>query len=289
MTVSPKPRPKTATADDRDGDRCRGRPAGHRHEGSRARHQPDQRHEPERDPADGEARHERADGGRGGEGAEHHLLLVRAAVEDPVDEDGRRRRWPWRTRSPSAARRAPPRRTRRWRNSRTSRNGSRRRSPPMTVSPSPTTAIATRTAITVVVGTPSTSVPAGLPSNVSADEPGPEPDGERDRSGQIHPGRVTRRLPAVARRPGEGERDDPDRDVDVEHPAPGRGQHVDGEPGRDPPAASADSAWMARSSAAPTNGPAAIPRKVSAPIDPERPRPGVAAIEVRGGGRARPG
>ena len=45
----------------------------------------------------------------------------------------------------------------------------------MTVSPSPTTAIATRTAIAVVVGTPSTSVPAGLPSNVSAMSPAPSP------------------------------------------------------------------------------------------------------------------
>ena len=137
VTVSPKPRPKTATANAATGIDVAGRPAGHRHEGSRARRQPGQRHEPERDPADGEARHERADGGRGGEGAEHHLLLGRTAVQDPVDEDGARRRWPWRTRSPSAARRAPPRRTRRWRNSRTSRNGSRRRSPPMTVSAEP--------------------------------------------------------------------------------------------------------------------------------------------------------
>ena len=40
---------------------------------------------------DDEARDERADRGRAGQGAERQALLVGSAVEHAVDEDGRRR------------------------------------------------------------------------------------------------------------------------------------------------------------------------------------------------------
>ena len=86
---------------------------------------------------------------------------------------------------------------------------------------------------------------------------------------QVDPPRPARRLPAGARGPGEGDRDQPDRDVDVEHPAPGGAEPL-GDPGVGQPGARERGVrvrWT-RGSRRPTNGPAAMPRNVSAPMTP---------------------
>ena len=115
---------------------------------------------------------------------------------------------------------------------------------------------------------------------------GDEREPERRGPDDVDPARATRRLPVGRGRPGEGQRDDPDRDVEVEHPAPG------GRRGRPRSASPAARRRRARPPggptpriAAPTTGPAAIPRNVSAPTTPERPRPRRAAEQVRGGRR----
>ena len=56
------------------------------------------------------------------------------------------------------------------------------------------------------------------------DEQAAQADREGDPAGQVDPGRAPGRVPAGRRRPGQEEGDDPDRDVDVEDPAPGRCQ-----------------------------------------------------------------
>ena len=84
----------------------------------------------------------------------------------------------------------------------------------------------------------------------------------------IDPAGPARRLPAGRGRPGEGERDEADRDVEVEDPAPGRREERRRPVTVMPAAASAASGWTEPRIAAPTTGPAAIPRKVSAPTTP---------------------
>ena len=87
---------------------------------------------------------------------------------------------------------------------------------------------------------------------------------------EVDPTAPARRLPAAAGRPGDHERRDPHRDVDVEHPAPGGREQVDRprDPGATPSRSSATSGWNEPRIAAPSTGPAAMPRKVSAPITP---------------------
>ena len=124
-----------------------------------------------------------------------------------------------------------------------------------------------------------------------ADQRGPGQDrGQGDGEERRAPTRSSRagwrrRVPARAGGPGDDEGADPDRDVDVEDPAPGRGDDGRRAGRRRRPC------WPARSRDGPSRGrprrrtgPAAMPRNVSAPMTPERPRPGVALEEVRGGG-----
>ena len=82
----PEPEPERAEPE-RDGLEARlRRPARHREEAADAQRQPAERDEPERDDPDDEARGERPDRGRAGQRPEREALLVRTAVQDPVDE-----------------------------------------------------------------------------------------------------------------------------------------------------------------------------------------------------------
>ncbi len=96
----------------------------------------------------------------------------------------------------------------------------------------PRTTVRTPHAIATTASTTATSVgseAAGVGLRSAAEQrQGPEradeQPGEQDRADEVDPARSPGRLPAAARRPRDDEGDDPDRDVDVEHPAPGGGE-----------------------------------------------------------------
>ena len=100
--------------------------------------------------------------------------------------------------------------------------------------------------------------------------PGPRPAPTRTRAAPTTSSRPGRRGVSQpgGRRPTQDQRDQPDRDVDEEDPAPGRREQVAATSPSSPAPARAPSAWTDARMAAPTNGPAAIPRNVSAPMMP---------------------
>ena len=231
----------------------------------------------------GEQRPER---GRAGQGTEGQALLVRPAVQDAIDEDRAaddrgRERIAGEQRHERGGRERPGSRNRRG-----SRNGSWTRRPRMTT-----------IAVSDHGGGQQADGHGGRLDRAAGDlgradqrqahqarEQGATRTGPRRRR-RPDPDGVACPSPPTAAQPRTSATS-PIGHVDVEDPAPGRREQVGQRLRRGRRRPARPPAWTDERIAAPTNGPAAIPRNVSAPMTPEGPRPGRAVVQV--GGRGRP-
>ena len=91
---------------------------------------------------------------------------------------------------------------------------------------------------------------------------------KRSAPSEVDAGPGARRVPPRGGRPAEREGGDPHGHVDVEDVAPGGGQEIRRRSAQDPQPEERGLGPDESRMAAPRNGPAAIPRKVSAPITP---------------------
>ena len=224
---------------------------------------PDQRDQPRAERRGPASPNERADGGRPRQGAEGQPLFVRAAVQDAVDEDGpaddrRRERIAGQQRDERrGAERHPSGRAAHRGTGRPS--AGRPRWPGRSRPPRP------REHDGHVAGSsPSRDVVA--PRRVRPIRPAASA-----MPNSVAPGRSTRpagaACPSRGGRPAEDDGDDPDRDVDVEDPAPGRREDRRGRAGH-PGRSEGSRGGRAPGSPPRRTGPAAMPRKVRAPMTP---------------------
>ena len=263
----PEPEPEGREGDGDVGDRGLGRPRRHPPQRADAQPQPDERDPAQRQDAHGEPRYERTDRHRARQRPEGDPLLVRAAVEHPVDEDGaaddrRREGVAGEERDEGCGREGAgaeqPRIEERVRPAHADEDGERR--------------CRSRRRAAGAAGGVGRDPGSGRrgrvdPMRVSPSS-GREADAEQRGADQVDTARPARRLPPGARRPREHDRDEPDRDVDVEDPPP-RGTEPVGDPGvGEAGAGERVCGWIDSRIAAPTNGPAAIPRNVRAPMTP---------------------
>ena len=216
-----------------------------------------------------EARHERPDRGRPGQRAERQPLVVRAAVEDPVDEDraaddrGREGIAGQQRDERGRAERDAPEQARveeRVGDAQAADDGRRA----MAIAATPRSADRDRRG-----SRPSARRCSFEPRRVRPSSPATSATpNEAAPTTSTRPA-AARRLPVRGGGPGEHQGDDPDRDVEVEDPAPGRREDRGraacraARRRRAPPPGGPRRGWRR-----PTTGPAAMPRKVSAPITP---------------------
>ena len=222
MTVSPNPSPKAASvsATARPGSRAS---TGHRDQPGDRERQADEGHRRSERTRTAKPGAERADGRRAGERAEGQPLLVGPAVEDAVDEDGAaddrgRERVAGQQRHERRRARTSGRRTAAGRGT-----GRATRSPRRTQTTVVTAAAASRNG-----GDPDRLDRAArrsiAPTSVSPTSPSSSARPNQSGAAHVEPPGSPRRVPAGRRRPAEEQGDQPDRDVEVEDPAPGRGE-----------------------------------------------------------------
>ena len=256
VTVSPKPSPKIASQAATSPIDVPGVQAAIRESAAIAATMPDERGQPEPERPQREPRDERARGRRGGERPERDALQVGAAVQHPIDEHGaaddRRGETVARQERDEGRRREragpePARVDERLPASTAEDHGGGQRTDPDEDEG--------RRGERRVDRQPVGRVAAG---DRDAEEERREADRGRDRTRQVEAALAPGRRPAGHRRPAQGEGGDPDRDVEVEDVPPRRPRA-----GR-----SAPIGWIVSMTHAPTNGPAAIPRNVTAPTTP---------------------
>ena len=244
VTVAPKPRPNTASAAAADADGRRGRPARHHDQRADRRDEPDQRHEAQRQDPDDEPGRERADRRRPRERAQRQALVVGAAVEHAIDEhraaDDRGGQRVARQRGDHGRRREAgvaeqPRVEERVADAQPAHDGGDARDHGDDREDG---------------GDHRRVEAAGLGLRAAAEQrqrtERPDQEGrEQDRADDVEAAWSPRRLPAAARGPGDDEGHDPDRDVDVEDPAPGGHQEAAGRssPDSTPSCDSAAAGW----------------------------------------------
>jgi hypothetical protein len=143
-------------------------------------------------------------------------------------------------------------------------------------------AIANRIALIVAGSIPRS--PAA-PQQRHRDQPAGERNREHEPAENVDPARPARSVPAVEGRPAEGQRDKPDGNVEVEHPAPRRAEEVEQRPLADARVRERgpDVNRIEDRRAEERSGRHAEERQC--PHDAECSRPGVAIEQVRGGRR----